>query len=105
MSYYIHLLNQHGLRMSKETIKVRMSVGLAVDLKEVVDEVKRPYYGGGNPRTATTDEGDRICSECRELKPRESYTKNKNKTDGLDARCRDCKKLIARLRYLEKKAA
>jgi hypothetical protein len=60
---------------------------------------KPRYYGGGQKIVALTDDGRRICCRCKEAKPREAYTRNKNKLDGLDARCKDCKSAVARERY------
>jgi 5-methylcytosine-specific restriction endonuclease McrA len=38
--------------------------------------------------------GMKICCRCEEEKPLGEYTKNRAKADGLDARCRACKKEI-----------
>jgi hypothetical protein len=112
MSYYLHLMDKHGLALSEEAIVNRTAQGLPTEnvfVEEDDDSVSKLVkhyfeHGTDDYEPPTAFAGNlRICSECREPKERQHYTKNKNKVDGLDARCRDCKKLIARLRYLELK--
>lgn len=55
------------------------------------------------PETAFDLSGWRICCTCKESKPPEDYTTNRNKLDGKDARCNRCKTRIARERYNSKK--
>lgn len=109
----MHLMDKNGLAFTEEAIVYRTAHGLPTErvfVEEDDDSVSRlvKYYlehdtDDYEPPTAFAGTL-RVCSECRESKEPQHYTKNKNKVDGLDARCRDCKKLIARLRYLEMKA-
>lgn len=97
MSHYLTLLNRTNFTIDKTVQDAREAEGLAVEFIPG-QPAKRPYYGGGHPVVALTDDGQRICCRCKVAKPREAYTRNRNKADGLDARCRECKSAVARQR-------
>lgn len=96
MSYYLELLEKYGLALDLVARELREASSCDMQDKALT---KRRYYGGGHPLVALTADGRRICCRCRVAKPPEAYTKNRNKRDGLDARCRECKKAVARERY------
>jgi hypothetical protein len=112
MSYYMHLMDKNGLALSKEAIVYRTAQGLPTErvfIEEDDDSVSKLVkhyleHGSDNYEPPSAFDGSlRVCSECRVAKEREQFTKNKNRVDGLDAKCRDCKKMIARIRSLETK--
>jgi hypothetical protein len=101
MSYYLSILQKQGLSLSPLTEHVRSVEGLSGESAST--PAKGRYYGGGHPIVALTQDGLRICCRCKVPKPASAYTKNRNKKDGLDARCRECKSQVARQRYLARR--
>lgn len=98
VSYYLELLARKGVTLSDDAADIRRAGRLPVETDAPKQE-KRPYYGGGHPVVAISEDGRRICSRCKRAKSRDEYSKNKNKADGLDARCKACRHEI----YLERR--
>ena len=45
----------------------------------------------------------KVCSECKQNKPLECFSKNANKKDLLSSHCKECHKILRRNHYLKNK--
>lgn len=116
MSYYMQLLQKRGIELSDDQKSARRAWGASldptfkeysVDDLEDFEEVTTPLRNWTPPEhvaeTAFSPEGLRVCSACRVAKEPHEFSKNKNKKDGLDARCKRCKSEKAKQYNKEKK--
>ena len=82
MSYYTDLLIKKGMPIPK------------MYQTELTKPQKRS-------QSAFNEQGLRICSVCHVAKQAEEYSPNRHKIDGRDARCKVCKRNLAK-KYINK---
>lgn len=119
MSYYMELLEKHGLKLKDEQITLRNAIRQPVypsiaalgkyedvsyeQLMKGDEYTDRPRKTDRRLRPADKrfdkETGHRICSNCHEAKPPEMYAKGNGVPDGKDPRCKECKKTIAAERF------
>ena len=85
MSYYQQLLKKHGIELKDGYAKrYRIHNYETGKYSERIGRVER------TPK-AITETGNRICCICKVEKTKECFSPNRQKEDGLDARCKPCK--------------
>lgn len=89
LTYYEQIAHKTGVTLNPMQRYARQAEGF--DRSE-----PRPILDGvtddaENRNPFDPETGQRICCTCKTPRPASAYTKNRNKIDGRDARCRECK--------------
>lgn len=80
MSYYQMMLKKHGIKPNPYIYESKVFKA---------DIVKRRA-------NAYNEDGLKVCCVCHTPKGKDDFSPNKNRKDGLDARCKPCKSMLAK---------
>ena len=105
LTYYEQIAHKTGVTLNPMQRYARQAEGFdRTPARFDEDQPSNDFYDNGQKRRRTKvfdpATGRRICSECLLPKEPTAYSKNRNAVDGRDARCRECKSELARLRHL-----
>lgn len=102
LTYYEQIVVKTGVTLNPMQRYARQAEGFdRSELRTITDDVADDA-GSRSPFDPST--GQRICCTCKTPKPASAYTKNRNKIDGRDSRCRECKSALAAQRNLTAEA-
>lgn len=92
LTYYEQIAHKTGVTLNPMQRYARQAEGFdRTEPRAITDDVA----DAGSRSPFDPETGQRICCMCKTPKPASAYTKNRNKIDGRDARCRECKSRLA----------
>lgn len=89
MSYYEELLAKKGLTLSEEARIARNNLRVE----------KAPPKIKDMPDAKQPNSTLKLCTHCQYVKSVDDFHKDKNRPDGLDTRCKACKRAVAAKRW------
>lgn len=100
LTYYEEIAHKTGVTLNPMQRYARQAEGFDRSEPRPISEDVAGDDDAENRSPFDPETGQRICCTCKTPKLASAYTKNCNKIDGRDARCRECKSELAAQRNL-----